>query len=99
MLIYVILKTPNYSDLKLAYDSMFGAGKNVVSRLLPDALQIHSDDNPGFHGQAPEPIHRNLLEFSDLIKSILLLRKIKKLRLLQKQSKQHPKIKKRLLQV
>ena len=57
------------SDLKLAYDSMFGAGKNVVSRLLPDALQIHSDDNPGFHGQAPEPIHRNLLEFSDLIKS------------------------------
>ena len=57
------------SDLKLAYDSMFGAGKNVVSRLIPDALQIHSDDNPGFHGQAPEPIHRNLLEFSDLIKS------------------------------
>ena len=57
------------SDLKLSYDSMFGAGKNVVSRLLPDALQIHSDDNPGFYGQAPEPIHRNLLEFSDLIKS------------------------------
>ena len=57
------------SDLKLAYDSMFGAGKNVISRILPDTLQIHSDDNPGFHGQAPEPIHRNLLEFSDLIKS------------------------------
>ena len=56
------------SGLNLAYDSMFGAGKNVISRLLPEALQIHSDDNPGFHGQAPEPIHRNLLEFSDLIK-------------------------------
>ena len=56
------------SGLNLAYDSMFGAGKNVISRLLPEALQIHSDDNPGFHDQAPEPIHRNLLEFSDLIK-------------------------------
>jgi phosphomannomutase len=57
------------SDLKLAYDSMFGAGKNVISRLLPKTLQIHTDDNPGFHGQAPEPIHRNLLEFSELIKT------------------------------
>ncbi|MBT5699720.1 MAG: phosphoglucomutase/phosphomannomutase family protein, partial [Flavobacteriales bacterium] len=57
------------SNLKLAYDSMFGAGKNVISRLLPETIQIHDDDNPGFHGQAPEPIHRNLLEFSELIKT------------------------------
>ncbi|MGY8989105.1 MAG: phosphoglucomutase/phosphomannomutase family protein [Flavobacteriales bacterium] len=57
------------SDLKLAYDSMFGAGKNVISRLLPETIQIHTDDNPGFHGQSPEPIHRNLLEFSELIKT------------------------------
>ena len=57
------------SSLKLAYDSMFGAGKNVISRLLPETIQIHDDDNPGFHGQAPEPIHRNLLEFSELIKT------------------------------
>ena len=57
------------SGLKLAYDPMFGAGINVISRLLPDVLQIHNDINPGFHGQAPEPIHRNLLEFSELIKS------------------------------
>jgi len=57
------------SNLELAYDSMFGAGKNVISRLLPETLQIHTDENPGFHGQAPEPIHRNLIEFSELIKS------------------------------
>ena len=56
------------SGLKLAYDSMYGAGKNVINRLLPETLQIHSDDNPGFQNQAPEPIHRNLLEFSELIK-------------------------------
>ena len=57
------------SGLKLAYDPMFGAGINVITRLLPDVLQIHNDINPGFHGQAPEPIHRNLLEFSEFIKS------------------------------
>ena len=57
------------SGLKFAYDPMFGAGINVIARLLPDVLQIHNDINPGFHGQAPEPIHRNLLEFSELIRS------------------------------
>ena len=63
------LESIRNSSLKLAYDSMFGAGKNVISRLLPETIQIHDDDNPGFHGQAPEPIHRNLLEFSELIKT------------------------------
>ena len=66
---YFDLESIRNSDLKLAYDSMFGAGKNVISRLLPETLQIHTDDNPGFHGQSPEPIHRNLLEFSELIKT------------------------------
>jgi len=57
------------SNLKLAYDSMFGAGKNVMKRLFPEIIHLHSDDNPGFHGQAPEPIHKNLLEISNLIKN------------------------------
>ena len=61
------LESIKKSGLTLAYDSMYGAGKNVIARLLPEVIQIHSDDNPGFHGQAPEPIHRNLLEFSELI--------------------------------
>lgn len=59
----------NNSDLSLAYDPMFGAGKATVPRLLPKTRLIHDDDNPGFHGTAPEPIHRNLQEFSDLIKN------------------------------
>ena len=62
------LKAIKNSNMKLAYDSMFGAGKNVMKRLFPDIIHLHSDDNPGFHGQAPEPIHKNLLEFSELIK-------------------------------
>lgn len=56
------------SGLKLAYDSMYGAGKRIMKRLFPDIIHLHDDDNPGFHGQAPEPIHKNLIEFSELIK-------------------------------
>ena len=58
----------NNSNLSLAYDPMFGAGKAAMPRLLPKTKSIHVDDNPGFHGTAPEPIHRNLQEFSNLIK-------------------------------
>ena len=57
------------SSLSLAYDPMFGAGKSAVPKLLPNTKLIHDDDNPGFHGTAPEPIHRNLQEFSELIRS------------------------------
>lgn len=56
------------SKLNLAYDAMYGAGQNVVSRLLPNTALLHCEYNPSFKGQAPEPIHKNLLEFSALIK-------------------------------
>lgn len=57
------------ANLNLAYDSMFGAGQRVMSRLFPEIHHLHNDHNPGFHGQAPEPIHKNLLEFSNFIKN------------------------------
>lgn len=53
---------------KIAYDAMYGAGQNAMRKLFPNAILLHCDDNPGFHGQAPEPIHRNLEELSELIK-------------------------------
>ncbi len=56
------------SKLNLAYDAMYGAGQNVMKRLFPKITMLHCDYNPGFHGQAPEPIHKNLAEFSELIK-------------------------------
>ncbi len=55
------------TKLNFAYDAMYGAGQNVMRRLLPDITFLHCDDNPGFEGQAPEPIHKNLLPFSSLI--------------------------------
>ncbi len=58
------------SGLNLAYDAMYGAGQNVMRRLFPDITFIHCDDNPGFHGQAPEPIDKNLNEFRSLIKQV-----------------------------
>jgi phosphomannomutase len=59
----------NNSKMKFAYDAMYGAGMNVIKRLLPNATLLHCDDNPGFKGIAPEPIYRNLKEFSNLISS------------------------------
>lgn len=56
------------SKMVLAYDSMYGAGQRVMKKLFPDIYHLHCDHNPGFHGQAPEPIHKNLTEFSNFIK-------------------------------
>ncbi|MDB5285760.1 MAG: phosphoglucomutase/phosphomannomutase family protein, partial [Mucilaginibacter sp.] len=56
------------SGLQWAYDAMYGAGQNVMRRLFPDITFLHSDYNPSFDGQAPEPIQRNLQEFEQLIK-------------------------------
>jgi len=57
------------SGIKFGYDAMYGAGQNVIRRLLPDATLLHAEDNPSFMGQAPEPIARNLTEFAELMKS------------------------------
>ncbi|HLP11840.1 MAG TPA: hypothetical protein VK177_07915, partial [Flavobacteriales bacterium] len=57
------------SGIKLAYDAMYGAGQNVMKRVLPETTFLHCEHNPSFMGQAPEPIHKNLIEFSNLIKS------------------------------
>ena len=59
----------NKSNMKFAYDAMYGAGMNVVKKLLPTTTLLHCEDNPGFKGVAPEPIYKNLHEFSELIKT------------------------------
>ncbi len=54
---------------QLAYDSMYGAGQNVIRELLPKSTLLHCEFNPGFNGRAPEPILKNLPEISEMIKS------------------------------
>lgn len=55
------------SGLNLAFDAMYGAGQNVLKGLFSDMHFIHCDHNPGFKGQAPEPIAKNLKELEDFI--------------------------------
>ena len=57
------------SGLNFAYDAMYGAGQNVMKKLLPEMTFLHCDYNPSFNDQAPEPIDKNLTEFSELIKN------------------------------
>jgi phosphomannomutase len=52
----------NASPFKMAYDAMYGAGQNIIRQLLPGAVGIHCEYNPGFNGQAPEPLDKNLQE-------------------------------------
>lgn len=51
----------------LVYDAMYGAGQNVIKKLLPAATLLHATHNPGFEGRAPEPIQKNLPEISEMI--------------------------------
>ena len=57
------------SRLRIGFDAMYGAGQRISQKLIPNLTTLHCDYNPGFHGQAPEPIHRNLLELSELIRT------------------------------
>ncbi|MDC3133925.1 phosphoglucomutase/phosphomannomutase family protein [Bacteroidota bacterium] len=57
------------SGLNFAYDAMYGAGQNVMKKLFPEMTFLHCDYNPSFNNQAPEPIDKNLTEFSELIKT------------------------------
>ncbi len=59
----------NNSNVRIAYDSMYGAGQNVMKRLFPGATLLHCVHNPGFGGVAPEPIDRNLTELKEYIKT------------------------------
>lgn len=57
----------NASATSFAYDAMFGAGQRIVPRLIPHINTIHCEDNPGFQGTPPEPLHKNLGALSKLI--------------------------------
>ena len=59
----------NKSPFKLAYDAMYGSGQNVIRRLLPSAVLLHCEHNPGFNGTAPEPLDKNLKELSATLKN------------------------------
>lgn len=57
------------SGLNFVYDAMYGAGQNVLKRILPKTHFLHCEHNPSFYGQAPEPIAKNLKELEVYIKT------------------------------
>lgn len=57
------------SGMNLVYDAMYGAGQNLIKRILPNTQLLHCEHNPSFYGQAPEPIAKNLQELESYIKS------------------------------
>ncbi|MCX7742927.1 MAG: phosphoglucomutase/phosphomannomutase family protein [Flavobacteriales bacterium] len=61
------IETIRRSQFRFGYDAMYGAGQAVMNELFPEIELMHCTENPGFEGIAPEPILRNLKEFSEFI--------------------------------
>lgn len=56
------------SGIRIGHDPMFGSGMGVIKALLGDQVyELHGEVNPSFKGTAPEPIEKNLEEFSTFI--------------------------------
>ena len=57
------------SGIKIGHDAMYGAGQHLLSRLVggENVVELHCEWNPGFRGQAPEPIEKNLNELASAV--------------------------------
>ena len=57
------------AGLTIAHDAMHGAAMDLVTELIgsDQVVEVRHDLNPGFEGQPPEPIERNLSELSEVV--------------------------------
>lgn len=56
------------SGIHIGHDPMFGSGMGTIKQLLGDQVfELHGEVNPSFKGIPPEPIEKNLQEFSEFI--------------------------------
>jgi phosphomannomutase len=56
------------SGFRFAFDAMYGSGQGVFRRLLPETVLLHCERDVMFGGIPPEPLEKNLKEFSELIR-------------------------------
>jgi phosphomannomutase len=56
------------SPMQFAFDAMYGSGQNAMRRLFPDITLMHCERQPLFDGIPPEPLLKNLQEFSEVIR-------------------------------
>lgn len=66
---YVDLDEIRKAGIPVVVDPMFGAGSGFIPQLLPGAVEIHGDHNPGFGGRPPEPTEENLEELAERVKT------------------------------
>ena len=55
------------SEIRIAYDPMYGSGIDTLEHLLPDAAILHNVWNPSFGGTPPEPLPQNTEEFAAFV--------------------------------
>ena len=55
--------------IRVAHDAMYGTGQHVISSLLGKnkVVELRCEFNPGFGGNAPEPIEKNLSELAQAV--------------------------------
>jgi phosphomannomutase len=63
------IKSLQQSQIRWAYDAMFGAGQQVIKKMFPDVRLFHAELNPSFNERSPEPIASNLPEISEFIRN------------------------------
>lgn len=56
------------SSPNVAFDSMYGSGQDILPALFPKIKSIHHKQDFFFGGVSPEPLEKNLKEFSSYIK-------------------------------
>jgi phosphomannomutase len=58
--------------LKIAHNAMFGAGQDIITRLLDESMVncYHCSVNPGFDGINPEPIPQYIGDFVDFFNEV-----------------------------
>jgi phosphomannomutase len=66
---YVDMELIRSAGIRVLADPMYGAGAGFIPGLLPGAMEIHTDENPGFNGTPPEPTEEHLKELAELVRS------------------------------
>jgi phosphomannomutase len=55
------------SNIKIAYDAMYGAGQGVMEQLVPLKVALRQSFNPSFGGSHPEPLPQHLKELASAV--------------------------------
>jgi phosphomannomutase len=55
------------SNLKFAFDAMYGSSQTLMKKLIPGVQVLHNEVNPSFKGVSPEPLRKNLHELIEMV--------------------------------